>query len=342
MPRPKLLSASGKNVLFNLSTVWILLLLVVFFAVVGNRFLRGGNISNIVNQASFLVIIGVAQLVVILTGGINLSIGSTMALTTVLFGPTLLAKSGTHFLIPLLGVPACGALIGLFNGVMVTKLHIPAFLATFATMYIARGYAWIHIGRGVHYGINADIRSIAMGTVVKIGSFRVTTPMLIALVFLILMYIVLNRMNFGRKVYFTGSNPMAALFSGIATDRVIVMTHILSGLISGFAGLMYVARINAADAALGAAYHFDAISVALIGGAVMAGGVGSVWGVGCGALIMALIQTGMNNLKVPTELQSTFIGVIIIVAVWFNALLQRKKLLNTEEILEENDGSIGT
>ncbi len=335
MGKNSLLPPVYKNIAYNLSTLWILFAILLFFSLTGTNFTRPGNISNIVNQAAFLAIIGVAQLVVILTGGINLSIGSTMALTTVIFGPMMKAKADVNLLIPIIGVLVCGACIGMLNGAMVTKLRIPAFLATFATMYIARGYAWIHIGKGVHYGINATIRAIAMGTLFRIGSFRVTAPMLIALLFLIVMSFLLVRTTVGRKIYFVGSNPEAARFSGVAVDRVVIFAHILSGLISGFAGIMYVARINAADANLGVSYHFDAISVALIGGAIMAGGVGSVWGVACGALITSVIQSGMNNLKVPTELQATFLGVIIIAAVCFNTFLQEKKLQNVEDVIEE-------
>ena len=328
-----------KNCMYKLSTLWILVALVVLFSLLGRNFFKGGNISNIINQASFLVIIGVAQLVVILTGGINLAIGSIMALTTVLLGPWLKANSGTPWIIPLLGVLLAGAFIGLLNGAMVTKLAIPAFLATFATMYVARGYAWIHIGRGVHYGINDTIRYLAMGTLFRFGTFRTTMPMLIAVVFLCVMWFLLVRTSIGRKLYFTGSNQTAAKFSGVPVDRIVIFAHVLSGLISAFAGIMYVARINAADAALGAAYHFDAISVALIGGAIMAGGIGSVWGVACGALIISVIQAGMNNLKVPTELQATFLGVVIIAAVCFNTFLQERQMLNTEEILEEEEAA---
>lgn len=342
MASGKRIVLAARGLVYKLSTLWILIALVLFFSGIGRNFFRGGNISNIVNQASFLLIIGVAQLVVILTGGINLAIGSIMALTTVLMGPWLKADSGVFFLIPFVGVLAAGAAIGVLNGALVTKLSIPAFLATFATMYVARGYAWIHIGRGVHYGINETIRYLAMGSLFRVGTFRVTMPMLIAAIFLVVMWFVLERTNFGRKLYFTGSNQMAAKFSGVPTDRIIVAAHVLSGLISAFAGIMYVARINAADAALGAAYHFDAISVALIGGAIMAGGIGSVWGVACGALIISVIQAGMNNLKVPTELQATFLGVLIIAAVCFNAFLQEKRMLNTEEIIDEPGQGTGT
>ena len=209
---------------------------------------------------------------------------------------------------------------------MITRLNIPVFLATFATMYVARGAAWLYIGKGVFYGINDQIRFWAMGELVNLNGFRLTMPIVLVALFLVAMWFLLAKTTLGRRLYFTGSNPVAAEFSGIPTKRVIVLAHLLSGLISGIAGIMYVARINAADANLGTQYHFDAISVALIGGAVMSGGVGSVWGVVGGALIISVIQSGMNNMQIPTEIQKAFLGVIIILAVFFNAFLQDQKM----------------
>ncbi|MDR1626088.1 MAG: ABC transporter permease [Spirochaetia bacterium] len=329
---------SIKTAAYNLSTLWILLAITVFFGIFGNNFLKGGNISNIINQAGFLAIIGVSQLVVILTGGINLSIGSCMALSTVLLGPLMLAKAEMPFALIFVMVVVCGGLIGIINGFMVTLLNIPAFLATFATMYVARGAAWLYIGKGVYYGINENIRFFATGVLFRIGTFRVTMPMVLAAVFLAGMAFFITKSNIGRKIYFTGSNPEAARFSGIPTQRIVIFAHILSGLISGFAGIMYVARINAADANLGVTYHFDAISVALIGGAIMSGGSGSIWGVAAGAVIISVIQSGMNNMQVPTELQTAFLGVLIIVAVCFNTFLQKKKIQNTERHITDLAG----
>ena len=315
-----------KSRVYDFSTFFISIAITAFFSVFGKGFLKPANLSTIINQASFLAIIGVAQLAVILTGGINLSIGSTMALSTVLCGPMLLSESAVPVIVPVLLVVLFGAGVGAINGLMVTKLNIPAFLATFATMYVARGAAWLYIGKGVYYGINESIRFLAMGEILKIGSFRVTMPMLIVVIFLLVMWFCFEKTNFGRRIYFTGSNPLTAEFSGVPTKSIVLLVHMLSGLISGFAGIMYIARLNAADANLGTQYHFDAISVALIGGAVMSGGVGSVWGVAGGALIISVIQSGMNNMQIPTEIQKAFLGVIIILAVFFNAFLQDKKM----------------
>lgn len=315
-----------KGRIYDFSTFFILIAIIIAFSIFGNSFLKAGNISNIINQASFLAIIGVAQLVVILTGGINLSIGSIMALSTVLCGPMMLRESTVPVIVPIILTLVFGSLVGLLNGFMVTKLNIPAFLATFATMYVARGAAWLYIGQGVYYGIKESIRFWATGVLFEVGGFRVTMPMVVVTVFLFIMWFVISKTNLGRRLYFTGSNTTAAEFSGVPTKRIIVIAHVLSGLISGIAGIMYVARINAADANLGTQYHFDAISVALIGGAVMSGGVGSIWGVAGGALIIAVIQSGMNNMQIPSEVQKAFLGVVIIFAVFFNNRFQEKKM----------------
>lgn len=329
-----------KSKIYDFSTFLILIVITFFFTVFGNNFLKPGNISNIINQASFLTILGVAQLVVILTGGINLSIGSTMALSTVLCGPMLVKDANVPIILPIVLVILFGAGVGIFNGIMITKLNIPAFLATFATMYVARGVAWLYIGKGVFYGINDKIRFWAMGEIVNINGFRVTMPVLLVAIFLLIMWFLLSKTNLGRRLYFTGSNPIAAEFSGVSTKKIIMFAHLLSGVISGIAGIMYVARINAADANLGTQYHFDAISVALIGGAVMSGGVGSVWGVVGGALIVSVIQSGMNNMQIPTEIQKAFLGVIIILAVFFNAFLQERKMKSGNEKQEKKEKAV--
>ena len=326
------MKTSLKAKALDLSTLWILLVILVFFGIFGNGFLTVSNVSTILNQASFLVLIGVSQMIAMLVGEINISIGACMALSTVVCGAWLSKRSDVFVLLPVLVVLCMGGLVGLFNGVASTRLRIPAFLATYAVMYMARGASWLIIGKGVIYGVRPDIRALANTEILTIGSFRLTAPMVVSLVFVIAMWIILSKTNFGRRLYFTGSNRTAAEFSGINVKRMIVTAHVFSGAVAGFAAIMYVGRLNAIDAALGGSYHFDAITVSLIGGTLMRGGKGNVWSVLCGAIIVATIQAGMNNMQVSSEMQDAFLGILIILAVFLNNYLEKRKMA-----LNQND-----
>lgn len=326
-------SMLGKKVaarVCSLSTVIIMVLVLVFFAVANIsqkiNFLSASNLSVILNQACFLVIVGIGQALVILTGGVNLSMGSIMAFTTVLWGGMLLKDSTTGIGLPIVLILVTGAVIGVINGLLVTKLKIPPFIATFAVMYSCRGLAWVYLRNRIMYPLDEGFRVIAMGRLFKIGGFTVTMPMLIALLALLAFYILLRHTNLGRKIYFVGANPTAAKFSGINVDRIVLLAYIISCMLAAFAGLMYVARLNACEPGLATKTHFEAITVSLIGGFAMAGGYGNIWGVAGGAVVVYTIQAGMNSLRLPSELQTLVNGLLIILAVCLNQYLANKKM----------------
>ncbi len=325
-----------KSHLFNLSTVIIFLAIVLIFTIInaigGNNYLTLSNLSVIVNQASFLALLGVAQMVVLLTGGVNLSIGAIMVFSSIIAGPYLMEQSGVFWLLPVIIMLIFGGVAGGFNGLLVTKFKLPAFIATFSAMYIFRGLAWIIQGRTVIYRINENIRFLAMGRLFSIGGFTVTMPMLISIGLIIIISFVLRKTTFGEKVYFTGSNSVAARFSGIPIHKITMIIHILSGVLAGFCGVMYAARVNAAEPGMYTSAHFDAISVALIGGISMRGGFGNVWGVAIGALIISTIQSGMNSIQLPSEYQTLVLGVLIILSVFFNQFLIQAKQNATNEL----------
>lgn len=315
---------------YGMSTVIIVALVFLVFTIAtaanGIQFLKPSNLSTILNQASFLVVLGIGQALVILTGGIDLSVGALMAFTTVFWGGFLLKGSTAHYAIAIVGILLTGAVIGLLNGLMVTKLKIPPFIVTFATMYACRGLGWVYLRNRVLYPLDESFRFIATGKLFKIGKFLVKTPVLIALLLLLIAWYVLRRTNAGRKIYFTGANPTAARFSGINTDRVKIGVYVGSSVLAAFAGLMYVARLNACEPGLGHDSNFDAITVALIGGFAMSGGYGNIWGVLGGALVTYTIQSGMNSLQMPSELQDLISGCLIIFAVFINQILANKRM----------------
>ena len=262
--------------LYGMSTVIIMLVVLGFFAVInqmnGINFLSTANLSVILNQASFLVIVGIGQALVILTGGINLSMGAVMAFSSVLCGGMLLKDSTVFIGVPIVLILLTGAVTGILNGLMITKLNIPPFIATFAMMYTCRGLAWVYLRNRVLYPLNENFRVIAMGRLFTVGGFTVTMPMLIAFAALLLFFWIFRFTNFGRRIYFTGANPIAAKFSGIKTDRLLILVYMISSILAAFAGMMYVARLNACEPGLATKTHFEAITVSLIGGFVMSGG----------------------------------------------------------------------
>lgn len=325
--------------LYGMSTLIIVVVVFLIFtiacATTGVNFIKPSNLSTIMNQASFLVILGVGQALVILLGGIDLSVGSVMAFTTVFWGEYLMKDSTTPFMVSVIGILLTGALIGLLNGLMVTKLNIPPFIVTFATMYACRGLGWIYLRNRVIYPLNETFRLISTGKLFKIEKFIVRAPILIAILVLLIAWYVLRRTNIGRKIYFTGANPEAAKFSGINTDRVKIGVYTASGLIAAFAGLMYVAKLNASEPGLGTDSNFEAITVALIGGFVMSGGYGNIWGVAGGALVTYAIQSGMNSLKAPGELHDLISGALIIFAVFINQILTAKRMQLEDDLRDE-------
>lgn len=332
----------------DFSSLFILVAVLLFFEIAnalnGDDYLTMGNISVILNQACFLTIIGIGQALAILTGGLNLAIGSVMAFTTVMWGRMLVGSTpDLPIIVPILLVIGTGMLIGFVNGILITKLKMPPFIATFATMYACRGLAWLALGKKVIYGLNSDFRFIGTGVVERVGGFAITAPMIIVLVMLLATHFMLTKTNFGRQIYFTGANPVAAKFSGIPTDRVIIWIYILSTGIAAFAGLLYGARLNSFEPGMAIKAPFEAITVALIGGIAMTGGFGNIWGVLCGSIIVATIHSGMNSLSVAPELQTLVMGALIIFAVAFNQFLIKKNMELRNELDEsasdpENNG----
>jgi ribose/xylose/arabinose/galactoside ABC-type transport system permease subunit len=336
---------AGKNNLrinlksvYDFSTIFVLLVVMIFFAVAnkiitGYDYLSVSNIATIINQASFLAVIGMAQMLTILVVGINLSIGSVMAFSAMLCGPLLLESSSYSPLLGPLAMIGISALIGLLNGVLNTKLKIPSFIATFGTMFIFRGLAWIIAGNTVHFRIKPEIRFLAQGQILSIGRFTINMSIIVCIIVVILLTFLLKKTTLGRKIYFSGSNPVAAEFSGISVDKIVIITFIIAGALYGFCGVLYTAKVNACDASMYTGSHFDAVSVALLGGVSLAGGSGNVWGCAIGALIVSAIQNGLNTLQVPSEYQTLVLGVLIILSVFFNDWLTNKKM----DITSEND-----
>jgi ribose transport system permease protein len=294
----------------------ILALLVVIMTLASPFFMTGDNLSNLAVQVAPLACLAIGQLFVILVGGIDLSVGSLLALCTVT--GALAYDWGGPFVIPMMLVT--GAAVGLLNGVMLVKGRMPhAFIPTLATLNAARGLALMLSDGAPQPGMPGIVQTAGAG---ELGPIPV--PVIIVAAFGVLAWVLANRLQWGRWVYLVGADKEAARRLGIPVDRVIISVFVLSGLAAGLAGLITAGRTNAGYPSAGELDELAAISAVIIGGASFFGGRGTIGGAIAGVLIFGVINNGLNLLNVSTYLQLVAIGVIVVVAVELDVV--RRKL----------------
>mgnify|MGYP000871432076 CR=1 FL=1 len=287
-----------------------LILLCVFFAVLSPTFLTINNIMNILGQSSINCLISFGMLLVILTSGIDLSVGATLALSSMFMAVFLSVFHVNSFVGLLLGL-LCGTAVGFVNGVLLTKLHLPhPFISTLGTQNIVRGLALVITGATPISGFS--------GTVDFLGGANIgLVPVSIVLVAVcaVFLSIFLNRTVTGKHIYAVGGNKEAAKLSGINIDRTLITVYTLSGFLAGLAGIVQLGRVDAAFPLAGVGYENNAIAAVIIGGASFFGGVGKVSGTIIGVMIIAVLNDGLNLLGVSADMQTVAIGAVIILAV---------------------------
>ncbi len=305
--KERIVDAVLKNALLLL-----LIIGVVVFALFNPGYLTLSNMTVIMKQASLLGLLGIAQCIIMLTGNIDLSVGATIALSTILWSG-MIKNTAIPSAVPMLLITISGAGLGCLTGLITTKLNIPPFITTFATNYAYRGIAWLLVGSTIIYNLPQSFRFVGTDDFLGIP-ITIWFEILIGAAILIL----LKKTTLGRRIYFTGSNRKAARYSGIHTDRVIITAYMIGNAIAAFTGVLYAARLNAAEASIGASFSLDSVAVCLIGGCAITGGKGGVWGTVIGAIIVTAIKNGMNYVQVSSELQTLVLGLLIIIAVFFN------------------------
>lgn len=310
--KERIVDAVLKNALLLLLIAGVLI-----FALFNPGYLTVSNMTVIMKQASLLGLLGIAQMTIMLTGSIDLSIGSTIALSTILWCG-MIKNTDIPSAVPMILITLSGAGLGCLTGLITTKLNIPPFITTFATNYAYRGIAWLLVGSTIIYNLPPSFRFI--GTDDFLG-VPITIWLLVIIGAIIL--VLLKKTTLGRRMYFTGSNRKAARYSGIHTDRIIITAYMIGNAIAAFTGVLYAARLNAAEASIGASFSLDSIAVCLIGGCAITGGKGGVWGTVIGAIIVTAIKNGMNYAQVSSELQTLVLGVLIVIAVFFNQQVDR-------------------
>jgi len=283
------------------------LLLCAALALLSDRFLTVNNGVNILRQSTINGIISVGMTFVILTAGIDLSVGATLALSTVVTADLL--QKGVPVPVAVLAGLGLGAALGLVNGVIITKARVPPFVATLGMMTVARGLSLTYSQGRPITGLPDAFRFIGTGSLGPIPM-----PIIVAGATFILGHILLTRTRTGEYIYALGNNPVAARYAGIATDRYITFVYALSGLLAALAGMILVARLDSAQPTAGLGYEFDAIAAVVVGGTSFAGGEGGLPGTLLGVLVIAVLSNGLNLLNVSSFFQPVVTGVVIALA----------------------------
>ncbi len=309
--------------LYRFSRLFVLLLVIVSLTLLSPVFLTPSNALNVLRQASVGTLLALGMTVVILTAGIDLSMGAVMTLAGIAGASVL--KTAAPWPLGLLAGVALGVLAGIGNGTMVAYIGLPPFVATYGTMWIAAGLAVVLMRGYIIYDFDQSFRFLGMGKILGIP-----TPIVIMAVFVALAWFLLRRTTFGRSIYTVGANSEAARLSGINVKKTLVLAYTISGFFSGLGGMVFVARLNAAEAGLGESLLLPTIAGVAIGGTSMTGGVGSVIGTVIGVIIMTLIANGMNLLGISSIWQAPVQGAVIVVAVlldqWGRRAAERQEM----------------
>ena len=299
-----------KATLQKLGPFIALVLVSVGLAVLSPDFLTVANLLNVMRQVSINALIAFGMTLVILLGGIDLSVGSILALSSV--GIATLIQSGVNpMLATLLGVIG-GGVMGLLNGLVVSKGKVAPFIATLASMTILRGLALVVSGGSPITGFNSDLFSMLGGGYV---AGLVPIPVVWMLIMFGLFAFLLKKTVFGRHVYATGGNEDAARLSGVKVDQIKLWVYTVSGAMSAMAGVVLTSRLNSAQPTAGSGYELDAIAAVVLGGTSLTGGRGWIFGTLMGALLIGVLNNGLNLLGVSSFYQQVIKGVVILLAV---------------------------
>jgi ribose/xylose/arabinose/galactoside ABC-type transport system permease subunit len=294
----------------------------VLFALLSPYFFTPDNLLNVSLQASITAIIAAGMTFVILTGGIDLSVGSLVAFAGIV--STTVLKTGlppaAGFAAAILAGVAVGSLSGAFAGFCITRFNIAPFIVTLATMTIWRGAAFVWTDGRPVWELPAGFAFLGTGRLLA-----VPVPTIIMVLTFIASHIILTRTRFGRYVYAVGGNIEAARLAGIRTWRVLVNVYILSGTLAALSGILLASRMNSGQPNAGVAYELDVIAAVVVGGTSLSGGAGSIVGTFIGAMLIAVLRNGLNLLNVNSYIQQVIVGVVILLAVMLDQIRRRRK-----------------
>jgi ribose transport system permease protein len=297
---------------------FLLVIAVVIFTLMSDNFLTGRNLMNVARQSTYLAMVAMGQMLALLTGGFDLSVGTILAVTSVVGA---LAMASLHAAFPdmvwlaiaggMLAGFLAGLSIGAVNGIGVAVFGVSPFMMTLGLASVGFGIALYLTGGVPVYGMPE-----AYGSIFGFGAFLgIPAPIYVTAALIVVMYVLLNWTRFGRYLYAVGGNLKASRLSGIHTRQILLLAYVLCGALATIAGLMLTARLETGEANIGTAMPLESIAACVIGGVSLRGGVGRLSGVVLGALFIGLVQNGMNLARIDSYLQTVVIGVLLILAV---------------------------
>lgn len=298
------------------NVIYLFVFTLLVFWVFAPRFLSLMNVSNIMIQSCMLILVSLGMTVVMLSNGIDLSVGSIMSLSGVVTG--LLLSIGTGSFLSILGGVGVGVCCGAFNGAMIAKVGLPPFIATFGMLGVADGLSLVSAGGETVYWEGALLKWIANGHLLSLP-----LPAWIVAALFYVMYFVLYKTPFGMNIFALGGNEEALRLAGVNLARNKIGIYVLSGTMASLSGLVLISRISSAHPTGGFGYEFEAIAATVIGGTTFFGGKGGILGTVFGALIIAMMRNGLSLLGYATPWQYCFVGILLAVGVTLNTLLYR-------------------
>lgn len=303
---------------YKVFLIFIALFIVMCF--VSDFFLTKANILNMLRQLSINGLLAVGMTFVLITGGIDLSVGSILTISAMV-GAMFLTKSADYPII--VGIAAAlgvGLMIGLLNGILIAKCKVPAFIVTLGTQLLASGGALLYNNGSPIPGLKDSFNVIGAGTLMSIPY-----PVIIFTIAVIVGIIILKNTRFGRYVYAIGGNDMAAKACGIGVSKINIAVYVISGFCAAISGIVLAARVRTATPLAGEGYELDAIAAVVLGGTSLTGGIGSIGGTIIGVLIIGLLNNGMDLLNIQSYVQDMVQGAIIIIAVLVDVNTNKSK-----------------
>jgi len=295
-----------------------LIVLIAVMAFIAPYFWSVNNLLEVVRQVSAIAIIAAGGTFVILTSGIDLSVGSALGLTAMV--AIVLANANAPAIVCVLAAILVGAVVGAINGVFIARFALPAFIVTLAALTYIRGFVYVGTGGTTLVPKSVDYAWIGQGNL-----FGIPVAAIVMVIVYVVGWFVLERTVFGRQVYAIGGNAQAARLSGIPVRRVLFFVYVISGICAGIAGVIVSARLESAVPDLGSGYELNAIAAIVLGGTSLIGGRGSLIGTLVGALFIAVLSNGMTLLNVQSFYQQIIMGAVILAAVFIDRIRRRKE-----------------
>lgn len=303
----------------------VLILVIIFFSITADNFFTVNNFLTILRQVSSLGITTMAVGLIMISGGMDLSVGGQIAVGGII---SALLMANLHMPTPLvIIISVCfGILCGWVNGFLTVRLNLPSMIVTLGTMLVLQSLALVITGGYPIYDINSDIKYIGQG---YIGGV-LPVPVLIFAIVVFVSWFLLNKTYFGRQIFAVGGNPEAARLSGINVDKTRILIFILGGLFTSISSLIVMTRASSAQPNAGSNYAFDAITAAVLGGISTVGGEGSIFGAVTGVLIMGILNNGMLLMGIDSNWQGVIKGIVLIVAVGVDSVQHKQKTVKVK------------